>query len=97
MVVAVVMQGDAVEFFERIDHFPARRRQSAVERHAFKLHRPRSTDVDAITLFHIPEIDRVYPFPLVRDNWGLHMANQRPLRRPKEWMCFNVRGPRPSP
>lgn len=85
--IAVVVEGDAVEFLERIDKFACRGRKARVQGNAFD---PRGTDVDTVTFFDVSKIGCFDPSSLVRNHWRFHMTKQRPLGRAEEGMDFDV-------
>lgn len=89
MVVAVVMEGYAVEFLKRIGSLTTGRCEAAVERHA--LHRPRPADVHTLALLDVAEVDGVEGTPLIWYDWWLHVSDQSPLSRPEEGMYLDVR------
>lgn len=91
IVITIVVQGDAVELEEWVGNITTRCRQSAVQRHPLEIHRPRSGQVDTFAFFHITEVDGIDSSASVRNDGGLHVADQRPLSRPEEWMCFDIR------
>ena len=89
VIVAVVMQGDAVELAEGIIHLRSRRGQAAIQRNTFE---PRPANVHALALLYIAKVDRVSSFRGVGDYGVFHMTYQRPLRRAEEWMRLDVGG-----
>lgn len=89
VVVTIVVQGDAVELEEGVGNVTARCRQSAIQRHP--LHRPGSRQVDTLALFHVTEVDGIDSSASVGNDGWLHVADQRPLRRPEEWMRLDIR------
>ena len=95
LVVSVVVERHAIELLKRIDEFVARRCETRVQRHALD---PRRADVDALALLDVSEVRRLEPTALVRDDRGLHVSQQGPLRGSKERMAFDVRcaGTRPE-
>lgn len=87
--ITIVMESDAVELFKWISNLATRRGQATIQRHA--IHWPRSTNIDALTLLHIAEINGVNTAALIRHDGRLHVSNQSPLRGSKEWMSLDIR------
>lgn len=89
--VIVVVECNAVELKEWVCGLVAWSCQSTVQWNTSDVHRPSSTDINALALFDVPEIDRVDSMALVGDNWRLHMANQGPLSCTEEGVGLDVR------
>lgn len=89
VLVALMVKRDAVELFEGIDHLTTGRGQTTIQRHA--LHRPGSTQVHALTLLHVAEVDGINATALVRNDRGLHVSNQSPLGSSEEGMHLDIR------
>lgn len=97
MVVAVVVQRDAVEVDKWIPNLDAGRVQATVKGHALE---PGAADVDALALLDVAEVDRVDPAAGMGHNGRLHVANESPLSGAEKGMGLDVRGsgsgPQPS-
>lgn len=89
--VIVVVECNAVELKEWVCSLVAWSCQSTIQWNTSDVHRPSSADINTLALLDIPEIDRVNPMALVRDNRRLHMANQGPLSGSEEGVGLDVR------
>lgn len=90
VVVAVMVQSNAVELQEGICHLVSWRRQTTVQRDTRNL--LGAADVDAFAFLDISEIDGINAAAWVRNNGRLHMSDESPLRRAEEGVYFDVRG-----
>lgn len=73
--VVVVMEGNAVEFQERICNLATRCRHPRVQRHTLELARGAvASNIHASAVFDAAEIDRVNSPSLMRDHGWLHVA-----------------------
>lgn len=91
VIVAIVMQRNAVEAKEGISNFVARRRQAAVKRNTLQVARLLTTDIHTLTLLDVAEVERVNPTTGVGDNRRLHVSDQGPLRSAEEGVSLDIR------
>ena len=96
VVVAVMMQGDAVELEEGVRDFVARGRQSTIQRNSLQVLRSRAADIYTFTLLDVAEVEGVDATSLMRDNGGLHVPNESPLSRSEERVGLDIGGPCPG-
>lgn len=90
MIVAVVVQRNAVEFEERVGNLVTGRRKTTVEGNT--RHLLGTADIDTLTLFHVTEVDSINAATGMGDDWRLHVSDKSPLRRAEEWMHLDIRG-----
>lgn len=88
VVVAVVVQSDAVELLERIRDFAHGSRKARVQWHTLNL---RGSNVDTLTLLDVPEVRSFDAVALVRNDWRFRVTQQRPLRSAEEGSGLDVR------
>ena len=87
VVVAVVVQRDAVELLERIGNLAHGSRKARVQGHALDLGRP---NVHTLALLDIPEVGCLDSVALVRNDRRLRVTQQRPLCGAEERRGFDV-------
>jgi hypothetical protein len=92
VVVAVVVQCYAVEFFKRVGEFAHRRCEARIEGNALD---SRRTNVYALAFLDVAEVGRLDTGALVRNNRRFHMTKKRPLRGLEEGCGLDVRGTSP--
>lgn len=89
VIIAIMVQRDAVELEEGVCYLVSGSRKATVQRHA--LHRSRSADINAFTLLNVTEVGCFVASQRMRDDRRLHMANKGPLSATEEWVCLDVR------
>lgn len=88
MIVAIVVQSDAVKLLERIRNFAHGSCKTRVQGNTFYFRR---ANVNTLTLLDISEVWRLDPMALMRDDGGLRVAQERPLGGAEERCSLNVR------
>lgn len=100
MLIAIMMQCNAIELLKRICNFPARRVESTVERYTlhfargytppFVLARHRRAEIDGMGFLNVAEVDGVDAATLVgNDGWFL-VTEESPRGGAEEGMGFDV-------
>ena len=92
VIVAVMVESDAVELFKRIHYFSHGRGKPRVQRDTLRF---RGANVHALAFLHVPEIWRLDSTALVRDDGRLRVSQQRPLGWSEEGVCLNIGGTGP--
>lgn len=88
-IVAVMVECDTVELFERIRNFASRSGKARVQWDALG---SRSANVDALTLLYVTEVGCLNTATLVRDNRRFHMSQQGPRGGTEKGMRLDVGG-----
>jgi len=89
VIVAIMMQRNAIEFFKRVGKLAHRRREAGIEGNAFN---SRRANVYALAFLDVAEIGRLDTSALVRDDRRLHVTKKRPLRGFEKGCSLDVRG-----
>lgn len=87
VVVAVVVQGDAVELFEWISNLAHGRGKTRIERYALD---PGGSNIYALALLDITEVGCFDALTLVWDNGRLHVTQKCPLSGAEERRCLDI-------
>lgn len=90
VIIAIMVQGNAVELEEGIGNFVTRRRKSAIERHACHVRLLGAANVYAFAFLDVSKVDSINTATSMGHDGWLHMSNQGPLRGSEEWVDFDI-------
>ena len=93
-IISIVVQGNTIEFLERIWLLITRGSKPTIQRYTFGMfQRSSSAQIDTLAFFHIAEIYRINArAALDRYDWRFTMSKQRPLSIAEEWMGLYIAG-----